>query len=115
MMTRHYPDVGNNNNNIYYLYCAFSIKYSKAQVVTRHQYGISALVSQTSFGGETSGSVAICRLYSQANCQTGLQIYNTTTVTRATKIKLTNRIAGQQQYIPTKDAVGQSTAHTKTS
>ena len=27
-------------------------------VVTRHQYGISVLVSQTSFGGKTSGSVA---------------------------------------------------------
>ena len=26
-------------------------------VVTRHQYGISALVSQMSFGGETSGGV----------------------------------------------------------
>ena len=35
-------------------------------VVTRHQYGISALVSQTSFGGETTGSVAKCRLLSQA-------------------------------------------------
>ena len=34
-------------------------------VVTRHQYGISAFVSQTSFGGETSGSVAKCRLFSQ--------------------------------------------------
>ena len=34
-------------------------------VVTRRQYGISALVSQTSFGGETSGSVAKCRLFSQ--------------------------------------------------
>ena len=34
-------------------------------VVTRHQYGISALVSQTSFGGETSGGVARCRLFSQ--------------------------------------------------
>jgi len=31
------------------------------------QYGISALVSQTSFGGETSGSVAKCRLSSQAS------------------------------------------------
>ena len=31
-------------------------------VVTLHQYGISALVSQTLFGGETSGSVAKCRL-----------------------------------------------------
>ena len=35
-------------------------------VVTRHQYGISALVSQTSFGGWTSGSVPKCRLFSQA-------------------------------------------------
>ena len=30
-------------------------------------YGISALVSQTSFGGETSGGVAECPLFSQAN------------------------------------------------
>ena len=29
-------------------------------VVTRHQYGIPALVSRTSFGGGTSGSVAKC-------------------------------------------------------
>ena len=36
-------------------------------VVTRHQYGISALVSQTSFGGKTSGGVAKCRLFSQAS------------------------------------------------
>ena len=35
-------------------------------VVTRHQYGISALLSQTLFGEETSGSVAKCRLFSQA-------------------------------------------------
>ena len=34
--------------------------------MTRHQYGISALVSQASFRGETSGSVAKCRLFSQA-------------------------------------------------
>ena len=32
-------------------------------VVTRHQYVISALVTQTSFGGKTSGSVAKCRLF----------------------------------------------------
>ena len=31
-----------------------------------HKIGISALVSQTSFGGETSDSVAKCRLFSQA-------------------------------------------------
>ena len=35
-------------------------------VVTRHQYGIFALVSQTSFRGETSGSFTKCRLFSQA-------------------------------------------------
>ena len=35
-------------------------------VKTRHQYGIPALVSQTSFGGESSGSVAKCRLFPQA-------------------------------------------------
>ena len=35
-------------------------------VATRHQYGISSLVSQASFGGETSRSVAKCRLFSQA-------------------------------------------------
>ena len=35
-------------------------------VVTRHQDGISTLVSQTSFGGKTSGGVAKCPLLSQA-------------------------------------------------
>ena len=36
-------------------------------VVTRHQYGISALVPQTSFRGETSDSLAKCSLFSHAN------------------------------------------------
>ena len=36
-------------------------------VVMCHQYGISALISQTSFGEETSGGVTKCRLFSQAN------------------------------------------------
>ena len=35
-------------------------------VVTRHQYRISGLVSQTSLGGKTSGSIAKCGLFSQA-------------------------------------------------
>ena len=35
-------------------------------VVTRHQFGISALVSQTSFHWETSGGIAKCLLFSQA-------------------------------------------------
>ena len=33
-------------------------------VVTRHQYGISALVSQTSFGGKSVAGVAICQRFS---------------------------------------------------
>ena len=37
-----------------------------AWVLTRHHYEISARVSQTSFGRETIGSVAKCRLFSQA-------------------------------------------------
>ena len=35
-------------------------------VVTRHQYGISTLVSQTSFRGETVSGVVKYRLFSQA-------------------------------------------------
>ena len=34
-------------------------------VVTFHQYGISALVSQTSFRGEIVGGIAKCHLFSQ--------------------------------------------------
>ena len=35
-------------------------------VVTRLQYGISALVSQTLYRAETVGNVTKCRLFSQA-------------------------------------------------
>ena len=35
--------------------------------MTGHQYRISMLVAQMSLGEETSGSVAKCRLFSQAN------------------------------------------------
>ena len=68
LMTRHYPDQGSASdwscrvgNLIQPIRSA-----TQVWVVKRHQYGISALVSQTSFGGETSGSVAKCRLFSQA-------------------------------------------------
>ena len=40
---------------------------SQIWVVTRHQYGISALISQMSFGGETSGGIAKCWLFSQTS------------------------------------------------
>ena len=41
-------------------------------LVTRHQYGISALVSQKSFRGETSGGVAKCPLFAQATFSNSL-------------------------------------------
>ena len=46
-------------------------------MVTRHQYGISALVSQTSFG-RGSGGVTKCRLFSQARGKPEFNIKDTT-------------------------------------
>ena len=37
---------------------------SQIWLVTRHQNGMSALISQTSFRGEANGGVAKCRLFS---------------------------------------------------
>ena len=67
-MTRHHPDLGSASDWLNQISHAARPIRSTTQfwVVTRHQYGISALVSQTSFGGETSGSVVKCRLFSQA-------------------------------------------------
>ena len=42
---------------------------TQISVVTHHQSGISALVSQTSYHRETSGDVAKCWLFSQASTQ----------------------------------------------
>ena len=67
-MTRHYPDLGSASDRS----CRAGniiqpiISATQTWVVMFYQYGISALVSQMSFGGETSGSVAKCRLFSQA-------------------------------------------------
>ena len=44
----------------------FASTSQKHYPVTCHQHGISALVSQTSFLGETSGGIAKCRLFYQA-------------------------------------------------
>ena len=70
LMTRHYPELGSASD---WSCCVGNLiqpirSTIQIWVVTRHQYGISALVSRTSFGGETSGSVAKCRLFSQAIC-----------------------------------------------
>ena len=67
-MTRHYPDLGSASD---WSCCVGTLIQpirgtTQIWVVTRHQYGISALVAQTSFSGENSGSVAKCRLFSQA-------------------------------------------------
>ena len=65
-MTRHYPDLGSASDWLNQI----STRHDQSEalrVVTRHQYRISALVPQTSFGRKTSGSVAKCRLFSQVN------------------------------------------------
>ena len=44
----------------------FSTRYDQSEpLLTRHQYGISAVVAQTSFRGETNGDVVKCQLFSQ--------------------------------------------------
>ena len=67
-MTRHHPDLGSASDWLNQISHAARPIGSTTQiwVMTHHQYGISAFVSQTSFGGETSGSVVKCRLFSQA-------------------------------------------------
>ena len=67
--TCHYPVLGSATDWLKKIFHAARPTTSTTQmwVVTRHQYGISALVSQTSFRGETSGSVAKCRLFPQAS------------------------------------------------
>ena len=70
-MTRHYPDLGRASDWSCRVGNLPQPIRSTTQVweVTRHQYGIS-LVSQTLFGGETSGSVAKCRLFSHVSLET---------------------------------------------
>ena len=68
-MTNHYPDLNSAFDWLKQVSQAARPIRSTTQiwVVTRHQYGISALVSQTSIRGETAGAVAKYRLFSQAN------------------------------------------------
>ena len=84
LMTLHYPDLGSVSDWSCRMGNLIYPVRSTAQiwVVTRHQYGISALVSQTSFGGKTSGSVSKCRLFSHAifrikQCQTWRRLWTT--------------------------------------
>jgi len=68
LMTRHYPDLANASDWSCRVGNLIQPIRSTTQIwlVTCHQYGISALVSQTSFGMKISGSDTKCRLFSQA-------------------------------------------------
>ena len=76
-MTCHYPDLGSASDWLNQISHAARPIRSTTQiwVVTRHQYGLSELVSQTLFGGETSGSVAKCRLFSQTRRREAITVF----------------------------------------
>ena len=65
LIARHYQDLGTDSD---WSCCVWNLlqpirSTTQIWVVRRHQYGISALVSQMSFRGETVGGVAKCRLF----------------------------------------------------
>ena len=68
LMTCHYPDLGSASDWLKHIFHAERPIRSTTQifVVTCHQYGISALVLQTSFRRKTSGGVSKCQLFSQS-------------------------------------------------
>ena len=66
LMTRHHADLGCASDWLTQNIFQPMKSISPIWAVARHQYGISVLVSQTSFGWETSGDVAKCPLFSQA-------------------------------------------------
>jgi len=68
-MTCHYPDIGSTSDWLKRNSLSFhSIRTTtKIWVVIRHQYGIPALVTQTSFCEGSSGDLAKSWLFSQAN------------------------------------------------
>ena len=67
-MTYHFPDLGKASDwSCCVGYLLQPIRgTTQIWFVTRHQYRLSALVSQTSLRGETNGGVVKCRLFSQA-------------------------------------------------
>ena len=66
LMTRHNPDLGSASDWLKQIFHVARPNRNTTQiwVVTRHQYGISTLLSQTSFREETRGGVAKRRLFS---------------------------------------------------
>ena len=76
LMTRQYPDLGSASDWSCHVGNLIQPVRSTTQIwiVMRHQYRISVLVSQTSFGGETSGCVVKCPLFSRVTF-IGVYIY----------------------------------------
>ena len=68
LITCHYPDVSSVFNWSCHVGNLLQPIRSTTQIweVTSHQYGVFALVSQTSFRGKTNSGVAECRLFSWA-------------------------------------------------
>ena len=68
LMKRHYPDLGRASDWLKQIFHTARPIRSTTQIwiVLRRQYGISALISQTSFRRETSGGVLKRGLFSQA-------------------------------------------------
>ena len=65
----HYPDLGGTSviGHVRKEICPNQIRSTtQIWVVTRHEYGISALVSQMSFWGKASGGDTKCQLFAQA-------------------------------------------------
>ena len=77
LMMCHYPDLGSASDWLNQIsHTARPIRSTtQIWVVTRHQYGISALITQTSFGGGTGGSIAKCWLFSQSTYIQHIELY----------------------------------------
>ena len=75
LTTRHYPDLGSASDWSCGVGNLLQPIRSTAQirVVTRHQYGISALVSQTSFRGIPAVASGECRLFPQVDRWSAVQ------------------------------------------
>ena len=92
LMARHYPDLGRASDWLKQIsHVARPIRSTTQNwIVTRHQYGISALISQTSFGGETSDGVVKC----------GLLFFHTTKLKTIFDCGLEAVDSGFQDWIP---------------
>ena len=73
-MTRHYPGLGSVSDWLNQISHRARPIRSTTQIWVVHQYGISPVVSQTSFGGEISDSVARRRLFLRLNKAMNIEI-----------------------------------------